>query len=337
MIAGLDALKAEFEEYWDYERSPQTEDKYRRISRNAHAQRKDPVEFVEAAPAGQFVLTRAAMVWDIWRTISDWLIEADCFAQLGELENEDGCHEEAVRLKGIIDQIKELRAPEGEYTRKGKSKRTDLKKLPSDWQERLIAEIPDKSLPAVLVSLLGGCRPKELQAGVSVTVHSKGQLKLTINGAKVTDSSGQPWREIIIDASESVPARLLWKLASNSAEPLLAKREPRTLHKCLSVASKKAGIRPVSAYTARHSFASILKRSWSGDKVRIAKALGHVSTATQKAYGTTQQARQRGNVVVEVAAARVVREPHRPHPEPDARPLDNFVFAPAHSWDDIEP
>ena len=150
--------------------------------------------------------------------------------------------------------------------------------------------------------------------GIRVSVVDDRHLSIFINGAKTTDTNGQPWRKLTYDIELSPLARQLWKIASRKGGILQVKREPRTLHANMAAASKKAGLPPVCAYIARHYLASQLKHLWSDAKDAIAMVLGHASTATQKRYGTRQQGRRGGMAIVEVEAARPVRTPDRPHP-----------------------
>nr|WP_254081927.1 tyrosine-type recombinase/integrase [Devosia sp. WQ 349K1] len=150
--------------------------------------------------------------------------------------------------------------------------------------------------------------------GISVSVLDDQHLSVTINGAKVTEHNGQPWRKLTYDVSLSDQAAQLWRIAARRGGNLVVKREPRTFHKNLERACEKAGLPGISAYTCRHYFASQLKNAIGTTKEIIAMALGHASTATQQVYGTKQQGRKGGLALVGVSAARAVRTPDRPHP-----------------------
>src|SRR5690606_32683326 len=127
-------------------------------------------------------------------------------------------------------------------------------------------------------------------------------------------TNGQPWRKLTCDIELSPLAAQLWRITARKGGVLKVKREVRTLHANMAAASKRARLAPICDYIVRHHLASQLKHSWSVDKVRIAMALGHASTATQKRYGSRQQGRKGAMAIVEVEAARPVRTPDRPHP-----------------------
>ena len=87
----------------------------------------------------------------------------------------------------------ELGAPV-KQRRPSHSKRRDLRGLPEDWRERLVARMP-KYRSAALTSAVARCRPKELKKGVQLAIVGR-MLIATINGAKVTEKAGQPWRRL---------------------------------------------------------------------------------------------------------------------------------------------
>lgn len=149
--------------------------------------------------------------------------------------------------------------------------------------------------------------------GIKISVLDDRHLIITINGAKVTEQNGQPWRKLTFCVSQSEEAARLWQIASRKGGNILVKREPRTFHQNLERACVKAGLPGISAYTCRHYFASQLKFEWGNAREAIAMALGHASTATQQAYGSKQQGGKGGFALVNVTAARKVRTPSRPN------------------------
>lgn len=96
-------------------------------------------------------------------------------------------------LSAIERLQKEPGPPIGER-RPRHSKRKDMRGLPEDWRERIISRLPSYR-HAALVEAVTGCRPAELVAGVKLSIEG-GSLVAVIEGAKVTEKSGQPWRRL---------------------------------------------------------------------------------------------------------------------------------------------
>jgi len=307
----------EAQSYLTTPKKANTLDRYRRIWNSINSSGLGIIEYVAhvavTAPI-QFTLTRAAAIHGLWRVVRQKIVSALLKMQEGLKQQGTDELNMALHAHQAIEYLRDQKPPKGAFTRKGRSKRGMLNKLPDDWRKRLVASTTAAAVPAVLVSLLSGCRPEELAMGIKVTVLDDGHLTITINGAKTTEHNGQPWRKLTYDVSLSEEAAQLWRIASRKGGSLVVKREPRTFHKNLTRACEKAGIPAISAYTCRHYFASQLKFAWGNAKEAIAKALGHASTATQKKYGTSQQGRKGGLALVHVTAARDVRTPDRPHP-----------------------
>ncbi len=272
------------------------------------------VDYVGCTAPGQFVLTRSAAIHALWKLIIQKIHRAHRKMTAGLKQASADELTEVVGVRMVIDMLRDKKPPKDAFTRKGRSKRGNIGKLPEDWQQRLADNTITAALPAVLVSLLSGCRPEELAMGVTVSVVDDRHLSIFINGAKTNETTGQPWRKLTYDVGLSPLAGQLWRIASRKGGVLKVKREPRTLHANMATASKKAGLPPICAYVARHFLASQLKHFWSDAKDAIAMVLGHASTATQKRYGSRQQGRKGGMAIVEVEAARTVRTPDRPHP-----------------------
>ncbi|GEM_PF-1828372 len=274
------------------------------------------IDYVALTTPGQFVLVRSAAIHGLWKLIIQKFRSAYRKMTDGLKQASADDLTEVAGVRQVIDQLRNRKPPKAAFTRKGQSKRACIGKLPDDWQQRLADNTITAALPAVLVSLLSGCRPEELGMGVTVSVVDDQRLSICINGAKTTETNGQPWRKLTYDIALSPLAGQLWRIASRKGGVLQAKREPRTLHANMAAASKKAGLPPICAYIARHYLASQLKHLWSDTKDAIAMALGHASTATQKRYGSRQQGRKGAMAIVKVEAARPVRTPERPHPRP---------------------
>ncbi|MDB5612412.1 MAG: phage integrase family protein [Devosia sp.] len=310
-------LLEEAEAYLAKPKVASTVNRYRRVYKTMNLSGLGAVGYVAhvavVMPA-QFVLTRSAIIYGLWTGISHKIREAvRKITQRLTVSATDDVNL-AAAYRQMIEDLHKQNPPQDAFTRKGKSKRGCLRILPDNWRKRLADNTSAEALPAVLVSLLSGCRPEELSMGITVSVINDRYLCISINGAKVTEKNGQPWRKLTFDVGLSDLAAVLWRITSRKGGVLQVKREPRTLHKNMVSASAKAGLPSICAYIARHYLASQLKHAWCDDKKAIAMALGHASTATQKAYETRQQGRKGGLALVSVEAARQVRTPDRPHP-----------------------
>lgn len=177
-----------------------------------------------------------------------------------------------------------------------KSKRVALSGLPDDWREQICNySRKSKYYSAFLVASLTGCRPAELCNGVVVSFRNDGSEKVLtfkIKGAKLTESSGQEWREIIYRASNPegllANAITLVQLCDKTISiesPVNFTVEIRRVAKEIFPDHKKS----VTAYCFRHQFAADLKASGDGDLVSL--ALGHRSSKTKKVYGQRGQRR----------------------------------------------
>lgn len=317
MANDMQRILDEAESYLAQPKAATTIDRYRRIWKSISVSALGVTGYVahvaETTPT-RFVLTRAAAIHGLWNLIRQKIFSAARKMAAGLKATATDDLNLAAGARQAIETLRDQEPPEGAFTRQGCSKRGTLNKLPQDWRKRLVANTITAAVPAILVSLLSGCRPEELAMGVKVSVLDKQHLVITINGAKTTASNGQPWRKLTYDVSLSDEAAQLWRIASRKGGSMVVKRQPRTFNKNLGRACKKAGVPAISAYTCRHYFASQLKSAWGNAKEMIAMALGHASTATQKVYGTKQQGRNGGLGLVQVSAARKVRTPDRPHP-----------------------
>jgi integrase len=216
------------------------------------------------------------------------------------------------RMTEWHERLRNEPGPEIEQRRPRHSKRKDLRGLPADWRERMVARLPNYRL-AVLVQAVTGCRPDELVNGVQLEIQS-GYLVATIKGSKVTAKTGQPWRRLLWQVdSESPLVRHL--VAAVQAGASMAKIENA---KAYSGAVRAAGAREwprrkttVTPYCFRHAAASDMKASGI-DKALISQALGHCSDITKQYYGSWHQARGGSVSPNLVEAARAVQLAKKP-------------------------
>jgi len=238
-----------------------------------------------------------ASAWDTWRGIVgnigmllDWI---------GRLQSEPG--------PALEDRIERH------------SKRGDLHGLPRDWREKLIARMPKYRL-AALVNAVTGCRPEELAKGVQLAIVD-GMLVATIQGAKITEKTGQPWRRLSwpVDSNSPLVRALVAEVTAGVS--VVQIDNPKTYSSAMRAAgerewpgrkNKKTGkAKTVTPYCFRHAAASDMKASKMG-REEISQALGHCSDVTKQYYGSWSQGRAGGVAPRSVEAARAVRIAKKP-------------------------
>jgi cell pole-organizing protein PopZ len=151
------------------------------------------------------------------------------------------------------------------------------------WRDSLFAAISPNYADAAAIVLVAGVRPKEIQNGIQISVID-GNLCVTVKGAKVGKSRGQPERAILL-AVDCAAAKHLAELAANG--PITVTTKPKSLCEAFRRAGRRAFPRmrlSVSPYSARHALASDLKAA-GVDPEGIAQVLGHCATRSQQAYG----------------------------------------------------
>ncbi|MDE8347127.1 MAG: site-specific integrase [Acidocella sp.] len=202
-------------------------------------------------------------------------------------------------------------APDEGQTKKGK--RRGISKLPENWRERMAQACPTTSryAAALYLSALVGLRPQELKYGAIVGVVD-GHIAVWIEGAKVTTKNGQPARSIAF-LIDNVIARMLANIVvakkTERGKLKVSIKDPRKF--CDVVRSLSRTVFPevdyiVTPYSFRHGFAADQKAR-KVDPADLAKALGHVSARSQRAYGSTGQGRRPLIALTQVIATRPVR------------------------------
>ena len=247
-----------------------------------------------AGQPNSFRGNKAAVCWYLRQNLKDLLSQQGRHQRAGEFG--------AVWLKSVeqIAEMEQVYEAVYAYTRQvpkhvqglvlptGESKKRDLKVIAKKYP-RWMALMRDgaagtKYVDAQRVLELIGCRPEELEQGVTVTQSGLHTVTFEVQGAKVTQSAGQPWRRI------SLPIALLaedWifrlraqgsfvvKIASKDG---LRKSLQRISHRMLK------GVPYATAYVFRHAFATMLRDS--GHTVdEIAAFMGHSVAETQRLYG----------------------------------------------------
>lgn len=185
------------------------------------------------------------------------------------------------------------------------------------WRTLLFSELVargGKWIDHAAVAALTGCRPAEV---TSVQIERVGKaLVITIPGAKVSESKGQPYRKFTITADSNGP-EFDYLLNRVKDAPLLL-QVPFDVHSpasTFSEALKSAGKKvfpkntpPMTGYVYRHAIACDMKAD-GADMDHIAASMGHAVTKTQSYYGRASGGK-RGTRVFSIEAAREIKQTH---------------------------
>lgn len=200
----------------------------------------------------------------------------------------------------------------------GKSKKLALKKLPDGWQERFDffnEQSPTYRYAGVLLRFCG-LRPAELERGVQVQWTAQG-VQVRIEGAKVRDTAGQPWRSFLLNLA-MLPAWFVDELKRQGQMHISANSDSMRSHlgrlstAVLNPEQRKNGCQEnLSAYLFRHALVTQMRESgWESDE--IAAAIGESSAETTRLYGLRVRGGKKPKVPIameknSVAAARAVK------------------------------
>ena len=258
-----------------------------------------------APVSGSFYPMRASAAWRARQILREWLsrqcatqrVHGMSSAWLLEVEQT----ERALETLNVIDGIErqELLDLSGLSSRPATSKRQTLKKLPDDWREQAVAYAAQKGHACeepVSVLRNTGCRSVELTRGVTVNAEFHHAV-MKIHGAKVTDVSGQAWRELDVDYKALSP-RLLAKL-QDCGEVSVGVWSTAGLRSAVRAIGRALWPKgpTLTPYHFRHAFAEDLREAgWTADE--IGAALGHRVSETSATYGRRRRPGQgRGGVM----------------------------------------
>lgn len=201
--------------------------------------------------------------------------------------------------------------------RRGTNKLEDFKTLNKRKKNWLwlftMAMRRTKYFDAVRAMLMVGCRPDELQAGLLIERCGPQEFTVKVDGAKVTDTSGQPWRSLTFTEA-SLPRA--WARSLSDKDRLLIKvRSKDALRKSMEDQSKRVlpGLPYVTGYIFRELFASNLREHRGNEEVSA--GLGHLSPDSQTYYGLKRKGGGRRNpwkrMPSQIEVARPIRPPNR--------------------------
>ena len=272
----------------------------------------------------QFRKDKGAMLWDLVRRLDLLCRRWDHANRELDGEKRRTIAGRMTTLFGVLELVRTIKLVRREEETKvpKASKRLSLRNTPTNLDEKVADKLGDRALPAGLVLMLSGCRPKEIETGVTVEILPDGRLAMAIRGAKFTEKTGHEWRVLTVSPARSALAKRLRDLARAAGGTLLIKRKRRRLGKDIQAAAEAAGFKSISPYSFRHLVASRLKFMIMHSKtippeegkIIIAKMLGHISTSSQSVYGTSRQGRGGSLALVGVRASGKVRVTHRPYP-----------------------
>ena len=247
-----------------------------------------------AGQASSFRANKAAAGWYLRQKLKDLLRQQDRY------QRDQDFGVPWLKCVELIEEMERVYEAVYAYTRQvpkpvlglilptGESKKGDLKVITKKyprWMALMRAGTADtKYVDAQRVLELIGCRPEELQQGILVTQSGPDTATIEVEGAKVTQSAGQPWRRI------SLPMSLLaedWICRLQAQGAFVVKIDSKDgLRKSLHRISKRVlkGVPFATAYVYRHACATMLRDS--GHTVEeIGAFMGHSVAETQRLYG----------------------------------------------------
>jgi len=269
----------------------------------------------ETTKARTWYRRRAALV-HVTRTMLERLMQTQTAMQR---EAKDEAWSSLVKQMGRwADAFQEMiDAKPPEVLQPRRSKRASLAGLPPDWRRQLVDRVPTYR-DAALVCAVTGCRPAELETGVQLRIEG-GMLVARIDGAKVREKHGQPWRELSwsLETENDLVRELVAKVAGAGGLLTVATASGKRFSDALAKASARIWPKrrePLTAYSFRHAAAADMKASGlPGDD--ISAALGHASDVTKSMYGHARQGSRGGVAPARVTAAiRVKQKPAKPKP-----------------------
>lgn len=265
---------------------------------------------LEGVSGRSFHAIRAALLHEAARLYGEARKAADEANRAGDHAGQVEAAKKARRAVEAFEAVSTAKKPPNEAP-----KNTKRKTVPraEDWQARLYEAATPAQKPAVAVLWAVGCRPAELEMGVDLRLGSKGQIIVEVPGAKVSEVSGQPRRMLAIKA-DTPQGKALAALLDEEGAATVQRRAVR-IRQDFQDLREKTGLQNVSAYTFRHAFAADMKAKFgqSGPGAeKVAEAMGHRVTKSQKHYGNAKQSKDGGKSIIAVKAVEPVKETRGP-------------------------
>ena len=205
-------------------------------------------------------------------------------------------------------------------------KRTGQGRLPKDWRLKLFETVkgrkqtkPSRLPEAVAALWVTGCRPAELEAGITYMAHN-GQLVVKIAGAKhgkidngeTVADRGMAWRTLALDPDLHPGARYLYDLVLSEKLPRVLSYNKNSIRSRINEAGREVLAKlkdapSLSPYSFRHAMASDLKSCDTLTDEQRAQVMGHLSVESLESYG---RRRRGGGGVSPVAKVQTSVQPH---------------------------
>lgn len=206
-----------------------------------------------------------------------------------------------------------------EAERRRKGKKSSLLRLPEDWREMMAKKSTGQYRIPMIVALLSGCRPAELEKGVFLEKVGDA-VYANIRGAKVTDYAGQEYRKFRL-ADHPLILELIGIMESNGQSKMLVKVDKGnsvTTH--MREVGRKIWPRrkeSITVYTARHAMAADCKAAIAkgADPDLVSQVLGHIVDKTATYYGNRFQSGGTSVVPSEIKVPKDIRHKQRPRSE----------------------
>lgn len=194
------------------------------------------------------------------------------------------------------------------------SKKADMRKLPTDWRERLVKRMPHYRL-AIMAIAVCGCRPSEIARGIELEI-IEGQLHATIQGAKMSSLSGQPWRRLAwsLSTESGLVKELIEEVKHSGGKCTVRIDSAKNFHSAVRSAGQRewpSRLAAVTPYCFRHAAASDMKAAGL-PHAEISAGLGHCVDVTKERYGHARMGSKGGVSPTKVIAARLVKRKGAP-------------------------
>lgn len=187
--------------------------------------------------------------------------------------------------------------PEGAPRAGAGSKRKTLRHLPPDWRAQMYAAARRLDDKLRILALACGARPEELRMGVMLESLEGSAIRVTIQGAKTGEHSGQEARVLTINN----PKELVGARFKSGQKRMISSDPGQAFQKRMTRLAAKLDFKEVTPYSFRHAFAADLKKSGMATS-EIAKAMGHQSEKMQRNYGHAAQSKGGQRLEVTVTA-----------------------------------
>lgn len=287
----------------DHEASPQSDDTKRTYGR-IWTRDQESKTGLEGVSGRSWHTHKSALRWGMSEAFRKAKTGQGQAQRRGDVEEAQKLVDEALEL---VERWKALETAEKpQRSPRSRSKRLHVPRT-EDWQMGVWKAAKSQHKDAVAVVWASGCRPIEMERGITVDLDQDGDPVLTITGGKARidkhgNQIGQKERQITLSRFCILGLRLV-DMCHDGPTTIRMKR--KRLEKVLEEAGKRAGLKNrLSAYVFRHQVGGDMKAG--GDQEETAKVLGHVSGESQQHYGHWKQAKS--GTIVRVKASSPVRK-----------------------------